>query len=70
MQSNKRVKMSGLDDALNIGIPSLLIFISVGFLWVKLIKPYVLPFLANVWEWAKGKQQTQQETTAKEITFD
>lgn len=52
--------MSGIDDTLNWAIPALLIIIALGFVYTKLINPYVTPLLINFWNWAKGSTERQE----------
>jgi len=58
-----------LDSILNFAIPALLIVIAFGFVYVKFIGPYVVPWLVQLWEWLKGKETT---TTSgkKEIIYE
>ena len=42
--------MASLDDILNVAIPIILILIAVGFVWLKLLGPWLGPWLSKMWE--------------------
>jgi hypothetical protein len=63
--------MAYLDSILNFGIPAILILITLGFLYTKVIQPWVLPLLAKLWEWMKGnKEEGSPATTKREIIYE
>ena len=64
--------MATLDEILNIGIPFLLIAIVLGWLYVKLFSPYVIPMLKNLYEWMNGRSEnnTSNAPVKKEIIYE
>lgn len=62
---------SGIDDALNFGVPVLLLIIAAGFIYIKFIGPWVIPMFSRFWEWAKGKSEGgSADNVKKEISFE
>jgi len=39
-----------LDSILNIVIPTLLILVVIGFVWTKLLGPWLGPWISNTWD--------------------
>lgn len=69
LEREEKREMGAFDDVLNIGIPALLIIITLGFLWVKFIEPWVLPMLARMW--GKITESTDNPSPrGKEIVYD
>ena len=46
---------SSIDQALNFGIPAILILVVLGFVWTKMLEPWVMPMLVKLWGWAKDQ---------------
>jgi len=62
--------MTGLDDALNIIIPVILVGVIVGWLWIKL-SPVFGPPLKKLWEGTKNKSENaKNKITRKEIVYE
>ena len=60
-----------LEDILNFAIPTLLLLIALGFVYVKFLSPWVIPMLSRLWEWAKGTtaNRTEGEFRRREISY-
>jgi len=56
------------DSVLSWLIPTILILGFVGFVWVKIFSPYVMPMLKKFWNWLNGKSEEQK--TVKEVTYE
>ena len=61
--------MSAFDDILNVGIPILLVIIVLGFLWVKMIRPWVVPIILSMWERFSNRPQTETKY-GKDIVYE
>lgn len=56
---------------LNTIIPWILLLIAMGFLYVKLLKPYVIPWLHDAYEWLQAKNaEREEEKQHKEKVVD
>lgn len=64
--------VSGLDEALNIGIPALLIIIVLGFVWTKFLEPFCWPVVLKMWAAMKAKNEGEdgRVTTGREIVYE
>jgi len=62
--------MTGLDDALNIIIPVILVGVIVGWLWIKL-SPVFVPFFKKMIEGTKNNaQKAKDKMVRKEIVYE
>jgi hypothetical protein len=57
-------------SALDWIIPTILVLIVLGWVWLKLLQPFVFPMLAKWWEWARGAQQNIHIEKQREITYE
>jgi hypothetical protein len=62
--------MANLDQILNIAIPTLLFLIVFGYIYTKLLEPWVVPHLRNLWEWIKGGGTAIHMPQKKEIIYE
>lgn len=63
--------MATLDEILNIGVPALLILIILGFLYVKILEPYVVPMFAKLWARITEKREEKETIRyGKEIIYE
>ena len=60
--------MPTLDSILNFAIPTLLILIAIGFVYIKFLSP-LTPQIKKILEWLQGNSQTQ-EHRMREITYE
>lgn len=61
----------GFDEFLSWAIPALLIIITAGFLYVKVIKPLLVPHIITFWNWlTKKNEESQEASVQKVITYD
>jgi len=60
--------MGTLDSILNVAVPVVLLLIVIGFLWVKLLSPFVVPMISKLIGNIKDKKQSI--STKKEISFE
>lgn len=58
-----------IDTILNWAIPALLILIVAGWLYTKLLLPWVVPHIVNAWNRMRDKQEEAQ-STGKEIVYE
>jgi len=60
---------TSLDSFLNFAIPALIIIIIVGWLYIKLIKPFVVPFIKDVIH-PKSEEKEKEERTESVKTIE
>jgi len=58
--------MAGIDTALNIAVPTILILIVISFVWSKIIDPLLMPHLKKLWEYMNEAGETKH---TKEIIY-
>ena len=59
-----------LSQTLGWAIPTLLIVIALGFIYVKFLKPWVMPMLKNLWGWTTKQRETSQHHGPREVSFE
>ena len=63
--------MVTLDSALNFIIPALLVIIAVGFVYVKMINPWIVPHLIKLYGWIQNDNpDVLNQPIRREITYD
>ena len=58
-----------LDEALNVGIPILLILITLGFVYTKFLEPWVTPHILKLWNKMKEKTSEELPQRGQEIVY-
>jgi len=63
--------MATLDSILNFLVPTLLILIFIGFIWMKTpLGAWLGPHLQNLWLWMKGESQNVHIHREKVIAYE
>jgi hypothetical protein len=62
--------MTSFDSVLGWLIPTLLIVVSVGFVWMKFIQPFVMPLFQKMINYFRGKSEEETQQKVKEITYE
>ena len=50
-----------IDSIMNFAVPTLIIFVVIGFIWTKLLSPSLGPWIKSLWDGAKGHDNTSKE---------
>ena len=58
-----------MEEALDWGIPALLIIVTLGFIYTKFFEPYVTSLLKKLWEWFKAQNNPEASQKGKEIVY-
>lgn len=62
--------MGSFDDVLNWGIPALLIIIALGIVYIKFLRPYVIPLIQDAINYKKEKDGEREDNSQKYITYE
>jgi hypothetical protein len=62
--------MTTFDTIMNIAVPTILILIAFGFVYMKFLRPFVMPWLIKLWLWITGQNQESTINHKKEIIYE
>ena len=67
--------MASIDEVLNFAVPAILLLIAFGFIYTKFLKPWVIPWLKEMWDKLNEPNQnvsrdSHSRFSKKEIAYD